>query len=154
MYSTCLPRSSQPALEGFAKTGARDWGRLLLPGCSGPQLTLPFHDPLPPFPRGMERSPSSISTAPSAGQFYLQSSPWLRPPAGLDAHCLPAASLRALSHQPGHLSPDHCQASQLPATHPQARLTCSLGGSQPVLCCPPVGPAPPAETRPKRRCEP
>ena len=109
---------------------------------------------LPSFPRGTERSPSSISTAPSAGQYYLQSSPRHRPPAGLDAHCLPAASLRALSHQPGHLSPDHCQASQLPATRPQARLTRSLGGSQAVLCCPPAGPAAPAETRPERGCEP
>ena len=46
-----------------------------------------------------------------------------RPPAGLDTHCLPAASLRALSHQPGHLSSDHGQASQMPATHLLACLT-------------------------------
>ena len=110
----------------------------------------------PPSPssQGMERCPRPVSTAPSAGQYYLQWSPRHRPPAGLDARCLPAASLRALSHQPGHLSPDHCQASQLPATRPQARLTRSLGGSQPVLSCPPVGPEPPAETRPNADVSP
>lgn len=65
-----------------------------------------------------------------------------QPPDHLDAHCLPAASLRTLTHQPGHLPADHCQASQIPAPTCQPASQCLL----PSWANPPVGPALSAKT--------
>lgn len=56
----CLGQVNLP-LRGFAKTGARVWRRLL-PGCSGPQRTLPFHHPLPRFPLPPPSSAPSYSS--------------------------------------------------------------------------------------------
>lgn len=59
-----------------------------------------------------------------------------QPPDHLDAHCLPAASLRTLTHQSGCLPADHCQASQIPTPTCQPASQCLLRESSPLLSCP------------------
>ena len=78
---------------------------------------------LPSFPRGTERSPSSISPAPSAGQYYLQSSPGTdHLPAWTLTACLlpvwePSATSQDICPQTTARPPSYQPPARRPASH-------------------------------------